>query len=141
MCSSDTVRTRAAPSRQWSADDSTTASMPDRSTRSISASSSSALTRNLASGRLLGFVDQHDGDVVFHGVDVATLPHAIDLLLGLAILDLAVAVGTDQDLEKLLIEGHRVPSGRDRALILPPADQGEDLVSSRLADLGVSRLD
>src|SRR5687768_10496126 len=96
------------------------ASIPDGSSDSMRDASSRTLTSvggwveygrlPTFSGRLLRFVDQHDGDVVPHRIDVTALARAVDLLFRFAVLDRPSAVGEDQDIEELLVDGHRSPS-------------------------------
>src|SRR4051812_12513364 len=58
--------------------------------------------------RLLGFLDQHHGDVVPHRIAKAAL-QAHDLLGLGAILDLAPAARAHQDLQQLLVHRHPRP--------------------------------
>src|SRR5439155_6592431 len=54
---------------------------------------------------LLGFLDQHDRDVVPDGVPVPALQAHDDLFL-LPVLDVTPAVRADQDLQQPLVDGH-----------------------------------
>ncbi len=94
-------------------DDSLRSVVPDDESCARARAGPSPTRRAKARLESLGFIDQHDGDVVLDSI-AQPAPFTGEGLFGLPVCKLASALGADEDLEQFGVDGHGSPgSGRN----------------------------